>query len=101
MTMLLRSFLKQSLLPPFLIVWMLVVGIVFKHSLGWVAWLALIILYLLSVSPVANILARGLEFFPPVDLEACQQADAIVVLGSGRPRSSPELPGYQPDFNGS
>ncbi|MGI9283146.1 MAG: YdcF family protein [Endozoicomonas sp.] len=92
----LRSFLKLSLLPPVNIVWMLIVGFTFKATLGWLAWIALILLYLLSVTPVANLLSRGLEIYPPVDLDTCKKADAMVLLGGGRPRSSPELDGYQP-----
>ncbi|WP_062262815.1 YdcF family protein [Endozoicomonas arenosclerae] len=92
----LRSFLKVSLLPPVNIVWILIVGILFKSTLGWLVWVALLLLYLLSVAPVANLLARGLEVYPPVDLEACKSADAMILLGAGRPRSSPELEGYQP-----
>ena len=75
---------------------MLIVGITFKASLGWLAWIALILLYLLSVAPIANLLARGLEIYPPVDIDTCKKADAMVLLGGGRPRSSPELDGYQP-----
>lgn len=92
----LRSFLKLSLLPPLNIVWMLIVGMIFKTTMGWLAWVALIFLYLLSVAPVANLLARGLEIYPPVDIGVCKKADAMVLLGAGRPRSSPELEGYQP-----
>ncbi|WP_152558522.1 YdcF family protein [Endozoicomonas numazuensis] len=69
---------------------------IFKASLGWLAWIALILLYLLSVAPVANLLARGLEIYPPVDMDACKKADALVLLGGGRPGNSPELEGYQP-----
>ncbi len=72
------------------------VAIIFKTTVGWLVWVALIVLYLLSVTPVANLLARGLETYPPVDTEVCKKADAIVLLGGGRPRSSPELEGYQP-----
>ncbi|WP_422139828.1 YdcF family protein [Endozoicomonas sp. ALC020] len=69
---------------------------IFKTTMGLLAWLALIFLYLLSVAPIANLLARGLEIYPPVDRSLCKKADAMVLLGGGRPRSSAELEGYQP-----
>lgn len=92
----LRAFLKQSLLPPTIILWMFVLGLIFKTTLGWLPWLALFSLYFLSTAPVSNLLIRGLEQYPPVEIEACKTADALVVLGGGYPRVSPELPGYQP-----
>ena len=91
-----RKLIKQSLLPLLLILWMLMAGLLFKPLTGWLPWLALSLLYLLSTAPVANILIRGLESYPPLDLQQCQHADAIVVLGAGYPRYSPELPGFQP-----
>ncbi|MGI9277606.1 MAG: YdcF family protein [Endozoicomonas sp.] len=92
----LRGIIKQSLLPLLLILWMLMAGLIFKPFTSWLPWLALSLLYLLSIAPVANFLIRGLETYPPLDLQQCQNADAIVVLGAGYPRYSPELPGYQP-----
>ena len=70
-------------------------GLIYR-PLVWLPWVALLFLYLLSVAPVASLLSRGLERYPAIDLEQCGQADAIIVLGGGRPRYSPELPGFQP-----
>ena len=53
-------------------------------------------LYLLSTQFTATLLLRGLEWHPALNSEHCHDADAIIVLGTGAPRSTPEYPGYQP-----
>ena len=91
-----RWCLKQSLLPPVLLLWMMVVGLIFKTTLGWLPWLALFSLYLLSTAPVATVLNKGLEWHQALDTEFCREADAIVILGGGYPRATPEYDDYQP-----
>ena len=69
-------------------------GLLFKP---WLAWLALVLLYLLSISPVANRLLRQWEDVPALELPvAASDNTAIVVLGGGMPRVSPERPGFRP-----
>lgn len=92
----LRWSLKQSLLPPFLLLWMIMAGLIFKTTLGWLLWLALFMLYGLSTTPVATALTKGLEWYSALDTETCKNADAIVILGGGYPRSTPEYDGHQP-----
>ncbi|MCW7556069.1 YdcF family protein [Endozoicomonas gorgoniicola] len=92
-----RWFLKQSLLPPVLLIWMVAVGLIFKTTLGWLPWLALLVFYGLSTTPVATVLSKGLEWYEALDTKSsCQEADAIVILGGGYPRSTPEYEGFQP-----
>lgn len=91
-----RWCLKQSLLPPVLLIWMVAVGLIFKTTLGWLPWLALLAFYGLSSTPVATVLSKGLEWYEALDTESCQEADAIVILGGGYPRSTPEYEGFQP-----
>ncbi|WP_160174111.1 YdcF family protein [Endozoicomonas montiporae] len=91
-----RWCLKQSLLPPVLLLWMMAVGLIFKATLGWLPWLALFAFYTLSITPVATVLNKGLEWYGALDSDACAEADAIVILGGGLPRFTPEYQGYQP-----
>lgn len=91
-----RWFVKQSLLPPVLMIWMIMLGLIFKTTLFWLPWLALFMLYLLSTSPVATLLVKSLEWYEAFDKETCFSADAIVILGGGYPRFTPEYEGYQP-----
>ena len=91
-----RTMAKQCFLPLLVIIGGLVVGMSLRPFGGWLPWLALLLLYLLSTAPVSGLLMKGLERYRPLDLASCPSADAIVVLGGGPPRYSPELPGLQP-----
>ena len=88
-----RKLLKTLGLPPMLLFWVLLMGLIFKP---WLAWLALVLLYLLSISPVANTLLRRWEQVPVLELPIDTQDTAIVVLGGGMPGISPERPGFRP-----
>ena len=96
MTCLLRRFLKQSALPSLLLIWLLMIGLVCKTAFAWLPWLVLFLLYFLSTAPVATLLSKGLEWYEPLDPTRCAEADAIVVLGGGSPRITPEYEGFQP-----
>ena len=96
MTYFLRRFLKQSALPPLLLIWLLMIGLMFKTTFGWLPWLVLCLFYFLSTAPVATMLSKGLEWYEPLDPGRCSEADAIVVLGGGLPRITPEYKGFQP-----
>ena len=77
-----------------LLFWVLFMGLLFKP---WLAWLALGLLYLLSVSPIANLLLRQWENVPVMTLPVVASDDtAIVILGGGMPGTSPERPGFRP-----
>ena len=76
------------------LLWVLLMGLIFKP---WLAWLALLMLYLLSTTPVASLLTRPLEHHPALALPlSAKDEGVIVVLGGGTPRYSPEMPGYRP-----
>ncbi len=94
----LRIALKQMLMPPAIVIWLLVIGLLFQPVGGIVPWLAVLILYGLSINPVANMLLQKLEsYYPPLNMTGqYSEAQAIVVLGGGLPRNSPELNGFQP-----
>lgn len=72
-------------------------GLIFKT---WVAWLALVILYLFSTQPVASLLIRSLERYPVFNPNQTLpvEPEAIVILGGGLPRKSPEMPGFRPSM---
>lgn len=72
-------------------------GLIFK---SWIAWLALVILYLFSTKPVASLLIRSLERYPVFNPEQAQlvEPQAIVILGGGLPRISPEMSGFRPSM---
>lgn len=90
----LKNWLKRICLPPMFLLWVLLVGLIFKP---WLAWLALIILYLLSTAPVSGLLIRCLEHHPVLELPlSAENEGVIVVLGGGMPGYSPEMPGHRP-----
>ena len=95
MTSLPRRLLKQSVLPPLLLLWLLMTGQVFKSTFVWLPWLVLFLFYFLSTAPVATLLFKGLEWYEPLDIARCADAQAIVVLGGGMPRMTPEYEGLQ------
>ncbi len=89
-----RDLFKLAGLPPMFLLWVLLMGLLFKP---WLAWMALVLLYLLSISPVASLLLRTWETIPPLTLPIeHQQNTVIVVLGAGMPRISPERKGFRP-----
>ncbi|WP_257264811.1 YdcF family protein [Endozoicomonas sp. ONNA2] len=65
---------------------------------SWAAWLALAILYLFSTPPVASLLMHSLERYPVFNPAQAQRVEpqAIVILGGGLPRISPEMSGFRP-----
>ena len=90
----LKGWLKRIFLPPMFLLWVLLMGLIFKP---WLAWLALIVLYLLSTTPVSSLLMRQLEHHPALELPLpAEDEGVIVVLGGGLPGYSPEMPGYRP-----
>ena len=94
----LKGWLKRIFLPPMFLLWVLLMGMIFK---SWLAWFALIVLYLLSTTPVSSLLVRQLEHhsaleLPLPDEDSAEDKRVIVVLGGGLPRYSPEMPGYRP-----
>lgn len=80
-----------------LIIWLLVMGLIFK---SWIAWLALIVFYLFSTQPVASFLIRSLERYPVFNPEnqITPEPQAIVILGGGLSRRSPEMSGFRPSM---
>lgn len=89
-----KGWLKRIFLPPMFLLWVILMGLVFK---SWLAWLALVTLYLLSTTPIASLLARSLESHSALTLPLAKKDEGvIVVLGGGMPGFSPEMPGYRP-----
>ncbi|MGB0360376.1 MAG: YdcF family protein, partial [Endozoicomonas sp.] len=60
--------------------------------------LGIMILYLMSTQPVSSFLIRSLERYPVFEVDKYQlsSAQAIVILGGGLPRPSPEMSGFRP-----
>ena len=85
---LLINILANALLPPFSLVWMLVVALLLHRKRPRMAlsliFLATFALFALSTPWVGGVLLKSLEISRPVDLQAPPRADAIVVLGGGR-----------------
>jgi uncharacterized SAM-binding protein YcdF (DUF218 family) len=49
------------------------------------------LLYIFSIEPMRNFLLRPLEdFYPPLDMQAAADAQALVILGGGTVQASPE-----------
>ena len=73
-------------------------GLIFKPWLAWLSFLSFGLLYLLATMPVSSALIRPLEKLPALSLplDKAKENTAIVVLGGGAPRYSPEMPGYRP-----
>nr|MDT0252602.1 YdcF family protein [Endozoicomonas sp.] len=92
-----RIFLKSTLSFSMLLIWLLIMGLIFK---SWIAWLALIILYLFSTQPVASFLLQSLERYPVFNPESHRTPEprAIVIPGAGLPRRSPEMAGFRPSM---
>ena len=80
-----------------LLIGLIIMGLMFK---SWVAWLVLAILYLFSTQPVASLLIQSLERYPVFNPEQPQpvKPQAIVILGGGLPRISPEMSGFRPSM---
>lgn len=80
-----------------LLIWLIIMGLIFK---SWTVWLALAIFYLLSTQPVASLLIRSLERYPVFNPGQTQPVEpqAIVILGGGLPRISPEMSGFRPSM---
>jgi len=98
MFVLLSKFLPLLIYPLGFSIILLTVALLFfgkKKNLKWLIALALLILWVSSTAPLANALARSLEwqFGYPTDIPA---ADAVIVLGGGTepaisPRQSVEM----------
>ena len=58
-----------------------------------IAWLLLLLVYLAGTPAIGRWLIASLETTPPLDLQHPVQADAIVVLGAGIIRQSPDYGG--------
>ncbi|MRI32846.1 hypothetical protein EOPP23_07590 [Endozoicomonas sp. OPT23] len=86
-----RRLVKLLLRPLTLIIMLMVAGMTLKGMFSGLAVFALSLLYLLSVAPVSTLLLKGLERYPAIQPESCPEADFIVLLGAGRPYSSPEM----------
>ncbi len=80
-----------------LLIWLIIMGLIFK---SWIAWLALVLLYLFATQPVASLLIQSLERYPVFHPEQTQPVEpqAIVILGGGLPRISPEMSGFRPSM---
>ncbi|WP_206679221.1 YdcF family protein [Endozoicomonas acroporae] len=80
-----------------LLIWLIIMGLIFK---SWIAWLVLVILYLFSTQPVASLLIRSLERYPVFTPGQTQPVEpqAVVILGGGLPRISPEMSGFRPSM---
>ena len=79
--------------PSIALSWIFLMGILFQP---WLLWLGLIIMYSMSITPVANVLMMHLETEPALELTSGLKADAIIVLGAGPAKLSPEMPGFRP-----
>ena len=89
----LQTWLQNFFLLPMILLWVLLMGLILK---SWLAWFALILLYLLSTASVSGFLIRPLEQHSPLTLPLTTNDGVIVVLGGGLPGYSPEMPGYRP-----
>ena len=93
------SFIKNLLLPPGCFILFFVVGLMLLNKQEKVAkivlWSNTIVLTLLSLPIVTATLAAMLERYPALDLNTLQEtnAQAIIVLGSGRDHNAPEYGG--------
>ncbi len=94
--MALRRLAKSLFQPLILIIVLMVVGMTLKGTLSWLTISALFMLYLLAVAPVSTLLIKGLESASAIPPDQCPEADAIVVLGAGRPYVSPEMEDFLP-----
>lgn len=90
-----RKFAISTGLPPMMLFWLLLLGMMFDSGL---AWLSLGVLYLLSIAPVSNLFLQQRENIPPLGLPLSSEhkESVIVILGAGMPHYSPEREGYRP-----
>ncbi len=93
----LTNFLASALLPPFLMVWATLLGLVMLRKLPALGktliFLSAAALALLSTPWVSGVLQKSLEISQPLDLARLPQADAIVLLGGGRRTDAAEYDG--------
>lgn len=93
--------LKWMLLPPAVLIWSGLIGILlvgfhfrgfrFRRSGVTLLTISLLSLYVLSTPVAQSLLLNGLDRYPALDLGASPPpARAVVILGAGRPRLSPE-----------
>lgn len=89
--------LKYAVLPPFLNILLLAVGMLLLRRLprtGWALMITgLVTLYLLSIPHAQSVLSIGLEDHPVPTVEEASEADVIVVLGGGRETDAPQWSG--------
>lgn len=93
----LTNILASALLPPFLLAWTPLLGLVLLRKLP-VLGRAIIVfsavaLILLSTPWVSGLLQKSLEISQPLDLARLPPADAIVLLGGGRRTDAAEYGG--------
>ncbi|MCO7611883.1 YdcF family protein [Pseudomonas chlororaphis] len=99
-----RYFIKQLLLPPGILLLLLLFAWCLRHSRPRLARCCFVLglggFWLMSLPVMVEWGARGLEQLPPLPqsqwASLAQQADAIVVLGSGRERGDPAWGSDQP-----
>lgn len=90
-------FLKYAVLPPFLNILLLAMGMLMARRFPCFGWLLMILglvsLYLMSIPSAQSVLSIGLEDHPVPTAEEASRADAIVVLGGGRDTDAPQWSG--------
>jgi uncharacterized SAM-binding protein YcdF (DUF218 family) len=91
------NLIALALLPPLSLVLLLAAGLIFHRRRPRLAMSLILLstaaLYTLSTPWVGGLLLKTLEVSRPIDADAPQKADAIVVLGGGRRIGSAEYDG--------
>lgn len=92
-----KSVIATLILPPIALILVAAFGLVLaqrRPRLGRaVSAVSLLVLLFLSTPWLANMLQRSLETYAPIQRQALQQAQAIVVLGAGTYYGAPEFGG--------
>lgn len=93
----LTNLLASALLPPLLMAWAALLGLVMLRTLPALGkaliFLSAVALVLLSTPWVSGVLQKSLEISQPLDLARLPPADAIVLLGGGRRTDAAEYGG--------
>jgi len=91
---LIKTFLRNLLLPPTGLVLLIVIGVMLLiryRKVGWTCiWCGILGLWISSTPFVADRLMHASEHYPPLNLKNDTGAQAIVILGGGFRRSAPE-----------